>query len=31
MELQLRELEAWLIECNYPRSIINNGNHNARL
>ena len=31
MELRLRELEAWLIECNYPRSIINKGIHNARL
>ena len=31
VELQLKELEAWLIECNYPRSIINKGIHNARL
>ena len=31
MESRLKELETWLNECNYPRSIINKGIHNARL
>ena len=31
MELRLKELISWLVNCNYPLKIINKGIHNARL